>query len=372
MKTNNFFWNLNNHFVHLNEGWRMLARRSQVKKHGFCRMGTKWDEICKNIIKECYKNDHYVTSTGHFNEVYIRDFAWCAEPLVRLGHKKQVISTSEYILQTFKQYGRVGTTIDPLGTVFDFPIAGPDSFAYLTKILTKQQMKENKSFIEAQTRIYIQKFLDENGLIKKKLHTTSIKDHAIRSSSCYDNCMSAMLQKNLRNAGIKSELDQYNYKKLIKENYWAGEYFKDDSQNNVCSADANIFPFWCKIFNDKAMIRKSVAAISKNKLDYPFPMRFLPEGKTYKMIFEAMFARRYELDTYWTHMAPMYIDIVAKVNKKKAISLADRYKSLIEYHGTYPEVLEANGEPYKNAFYICDEGMLWAAMFYEVVKRNKL
>ena len=71
----------------------------------------------------------------------------------------------------------------------------------------------------------------------------------------------------------------------------------------------------------------------------------------------------YEGNTIWTHMGPLYIQLVGSVDKTYATELKKRYGHWIEHFGNYLEVFEATGKPYTSPFYVCDRGMLWAANY---------
>ena len=57
------------------------------------------------------------------------------------------------------------------------------------------------------------------------------------------------------------------------------------------------------------------------------------------------------------------IDYLLKVVVSDIESYDTFYKNLIEKHGNFLEVFDANGKPFSTPFYYCDSGMLWAANY---------
>lgn len=353
------------------EGLRMFKRSLRVRASGFGTYGGDAKNICKKIIEDCWNGQYYQVSNGHFIEFYTRDFGWCTPSLLKLGHRDRVIKTLEYALRQFKDTG-VKTSINPKGTPFDFPKFAPDSLAYLLRSLrlakAGELIKENKEFLENETEQYFKKVIEpETGLVKKE-HFSSMKDHSIRQSSCYDNCMVSMLSDNLQALKLNNPFKQYNYKKIIKENFWNGKYFLDDlSRKDYVAADSNIFPFICEVFDDKKMLKKSIEAMQQDGLDKPFPLKYSNSDEVTLSIHD-MFAKGYEEKSIWTHMGPLYIQLVQKIDKRKAKVYLNQYKRLIEQHQNYLEVFNSKGKPFKRTLYITDEGMLWSSMILEMIK----
>ena len=341
------------------------------KKEGFKRCKGNAKEICRQITKGCFNGRYFQVSNNNFPEFWTRDFGFCAESLVKLGYKKEVLKTLEYSLGIFSEQNKITTTIIPGGKAIDVFTFSPDSLPLFLRSLRIAKagtlVKKHKNFLEKEIQRYFNIVLDKKtGLVKKK-NFSSMKDYAKRKSSCYDNVMMALLSEETDKLKLKNPFSSYNLKKIIKENFWTGKYFLDDiSGSKHIAGDANVFPFWTGIFKDKKMIGSSIKTIQKSKLDRPFPLKYSNVRlNTQKMSAQEVFVYGYEADAIWMHMGPLYIKMVQKVDMKKAKEYIAQYTKIIEKYGTYLEVFNSQGKPFETPFYLCDEGMLWASIYLD-------
>ena len=361
--------------IHLKEGIRYFKRARRVKKYGWKKYKGNAEQICRQIIKECWNGTYFQTSAGHFCEFWTRDFAFCAESLIKLGYKKEVEKTVQYALNIFKKNDKITTTISPDGKPFDFPCYAVDSvpcFIRILRITNKELIKKNKDFLNKKIDEFYNKVIDkETGLVRKDKYFSSIKDYAKRTSSCYGNCMVAMLNNKLKKIKIlENPFKSYNYKNLIKKYFWRKTHFVDDlSGYDFITGDANVFPFYLGIFNEKNMLKSSIRKIQEKRLDKPFPLRYYHEKiKKHDMISLEIFAKDYERDTVWCHLGPLYIKLIKRINKKKANYYIKQYKEVIEKNKNYLELFFPNKRPYSTFWYYADEGMLWASIILEMLK----
>ena len=353
---------------YLTQGLRIYRNSLNLKKHGFHQYDGNAKEICQQIVKDCWNGRYFQTSTTNFAQFWTRDFGWCTESLIKLGYQKEVEQNLSYALDIFSKHNKVTTTITPNNKPFDFPTRAVDSLPWLLYSLSLAKNKElTEKFaplIESETKKFIQTFITTSGLVKP-IHFSSIKDFAIRKSSCYDNCMVALLSNNLNNLNnlkLNNPLRQFNYPKLIKETFWNGDYFYDDlNKLPYVAADANIFPFF--IIKERSMLKTAITAMQKEQLDIPFPIKYTKKFAPLKFIWQEFLMKNYERDSIWTHMGPFYMKLMKEINKKQANQHLQKYAHLIETYKNYPEVLDSNGNPFKSIFYHSDQGMLWAANY---------
>ncbi len=360
---------------YLKEGVRIFRRAIYLRKHGFKKYKGNAKEICTQIVRDCWNKEYFKTSNGHFCQFWTRDFGFCTEPLIKIGYKKEVKKTLQYALDVFSKYNKVTTTISENNVPYDFPYYAPDSLAYLVRSLRISNsidlIKKKKEFLNRE----INKFYDvviekDTGLVRKDKLFSSIKDFAVRKSSCYDNSIAAMLSDELRKIKIlENPLKEYNFRKNIKDNFWINGYFIDDlSGNYFITGDANIFPFYFEIFTEKEMLRSALEKIQSMELDKPFPLRYYNHiQKEQKMILLDKIIKNYERDTVWWHIGAIYISLVKKINKEKARFYINQYKHIIEKYRNYLELFNPDSTPYKNLFYCTDESMLWASMYLDLL-----
>ncbi|MBN2454712.1 hypothetical protein JXB11_04160 [Candidatus Woesearchaeota archaeon] len=355
--------------VHLQEGLRIFLRAQKVRAKGFKRYKGNASEICSKIVSDCWNGRYFQVSRGNFPEFYTRDFGWCCESLLKLGYRKEVLSSLDYALGKFAAAGKITTAISQGGKPFDFPCYAPDSLAYLIRSLklanAKELVEKHGEFLNREARRFFQTVIDANtGLVKADRCFSSMKDHAKRRSSCYDNVMAAMLKEDLSALRLENPLKSYNSKNALVENFWNGRFFRDDLGSEYVAGDANVIPFWTGVIKSQSMLRKAVSSLQEENLDMPFPLRYTNAKQD--MILIEKLAKGYERDAVWTHMGPMFISIVRKINKRKSDAYMKTYEKVIEKHGNYLEVFTKKGAPFHSPFYYCDEGMLWAANYLAI------
>jgi len=354
---------------------RMFFRRINVGIRGTKKYSGGSEEICKKIIEDCWNGKYFMTSAGHFSDFYTRDFGWCCESLIKLGYREKVKSTLEYALRNFRRKGYVTTTINTNGVAYDFPCYAVDSLAYLIRSLKllrdREIVENNEEFLNKQVRLFYELVVDKNsGLVKKDTHFSSMKDHAVRKSSCYDNCMVGMLSLELSKLKIENPLKKWNYAKLIKENFWNGDYFLDDlSGTSHIAGDAQIIPFYSGLVNDNKMLRKCLEVIKKEGLDKPVPLRYSKIRLKQELIYLHLLASNYEKNTCWQHLGMMFLDVLSRFDREKLGEYLNIIQMVIERDKNFLEVYCPNGKPYSNIFYYADEGMLWASVYLRLKKK---
>lgn len=351
----------------IKEAVQMFLRARRVKKHGFKEYKGKASQICKQIVKDCWNKTLFCASAGHFNVFYMRDFGMCVEALLKLGYKKEVWKTLQFALTVYSREKKLTTTITAGHKPVDYFAPAPDTLPFLIHSLKLAKAKDlveiYKPFIEKEIDNYYNKFIEpKSGLIHARFFS-SIKDQAKRRTSCYDICMAGMLSKDLDELKLANPLKQYNYEELLKNNFWNGKYFEDALFDNFISGDANVFPYWCGIIKDKKMLKSSIAAIQKNNLDEPFPLKYTSEKKARFLLWSYILSPNYEGTTIWTHLGLCYLDVLSKADKKLMKKYLSQYEKHIEKHKTFLEVFNQDGSVYETPFYIADEGMLWASKY---------
>ncbi len=347
-------------------GLKILKHSINTKLNGWKRYNGSSEEICRQIINNCWNDNYFQTSNGHFNDFWTRDFSWCCEPLIKLGYREQVRTTLLFSINAFKKNNQITTTVTKQGKCFDFPNYAVDSLPYILHslfITDKRLIIENLEFFNHQINIFFNKVIDkETGLVKNK-HFSSIRDHYIRNSCCYDNCMIGMLAEDLKKIKqINNPLKEYNYKKIIKENFWNNNYFIEELNYNKTSGDSLVFPFWTNLFNSRKMFNNCVEKIKELELDNPLPLKYSNNNKG-KKVFASVFAQNYEGTAIWSHLGMIYLQLLKRYNKQEFEIQYDKYQKLIKNNENFLEVFNQKGKPYKSLFYHSDQGMLWASMF---------
>lgn len=350
----------------LKDGLRMFYRRFEPY-HKY--KGTP-DEICRQIVDSCWNGHFFQTSLGHFSQFYVRDFAFSLKGLLKLGYSNRVKSSLTYALDIFNRDGRITTTITPDGKSVDYFSYTPESVALIVYCLRelgdKSLITKYQNLIITEVRKAFDFAFDkELSLLRKDLQFSSMKDNSIRQSSCYNNCMLAMLSDNLNILDLKNPFKNFDIKANIKKHFWNGKYFRDDlSGKNYVAGDANTFPFWCRVFDDRKMFISCFNAIKSEGLDKPWPLKYT-KLRTPQMFPQNILAPNYEGNTIWMHLGGCFLSVVQKYDQKAFKQYLDAYSSIINKYKNYLELFNPDGSIYKSLFYKSDEGMLWAAQYLE-------
>ncbi|MFA5796500.1 MAG: hypothetical protein WC916_00495 [Candidatus Woesearchaeota archaeon] len=371
------------------EGLRMFRRNLRVKCHGFERYSGSDEEICRKIIEDCWNKEkvYFQTSAGmnsNYPEFYARDFGMCVEPLIRLGYRTQCEDTVVYAMEQYALHQKITVMITPKGLPINFPDTySPDSVAYFFRILRITQSKKlivrNRAFLNAEIIKFEKNVINpQKGIVAKK-HFSGMRDYVIVKESCYDMIMACILcdeiekiNRMMRTTTLHNPLKKYALKKNLITYYWNGSYFKNNPTDDTLTGHCNIFPYALGIINDKKMIKKSLRAITNADLDKPFPLRYERTQTTSKFIWQEIFVSGWERDTLWTFLAMPYIEVLSKVDKKRARQELKKYRGLIEEHRGFIEVYDAGGKPYRSLFFSTETRMLWACMYLDLKKRLDL
>ncbi len=357
----------------LKDGLRIFKQRF-CKGHAF--LGDA-KSISENILSTCWNGKYFQVSSGNFNEFYMRDFGYVIEPLLQLGYRQEVLRTLEYALEKYASFGSVTTTITHEGIPIDVFDLAPDSLALLLRSLrilgNKSLVKKYELFLNNQIKHYtLVIFNEKTGMVYEKKYFSSAKDHALRSSSTYDNVMLAVIAKEAKKLSLITSLKEEKIKKRIKELLWKDTHFVDDVGSEIISGDANVYPYWTNIFSSKKMIQTSIEKMESAGLTSPFPLKYTNSVDSKNLHFLSPYkylVPNYEGDSIWAHHGMSYLILLSQVDKKRMKVHLEQYRYLIEKHRSFVEVYSSDGKPYKTLFYKADRGMIWAATFLSLWNR---
>lgn len=364
---------------HIVEAKRMFSRHLKVKGKNFHKFQGNDVQIGNQILDNLFNGKYYKTSLGHYPGFYARDFGMMVDSLLTLGKRKEVIKTLDYALGIYQKYGGIKTFINVKDKPVNFPnVYSIDSVAYMFRAVgivnNKKLIEKYKSFLQNEldkfNKIVIHKI---SGEVRRYIHFGGMRDHSKRDSSCYDTVMTAVISREADFLGLKNPLSDFDYKQHLLDNYWLGKYFKDDRSNDTLSADANIYPFWLGIIDDRKKLLQSIVSMKEAHLDKPFPIKYVENKKKKgKTIFAEIFVKDWEADAIWPMSGLPYIDILGDVDPKMAKMHMNQYKRLIETYGTFIEVYDSRGKPYVSSVFSADEGMIWVALYLALKKRFNL
>lgn len=361
--------------AHLKEASKMFLRAYT----SYRRYEGKPKQICKQIVDQCWNGAYFQVSGGHFTSFYCRDFGMCAQSLVKLGYRKEVVQTLRWALGIFSKHDKITTTITKDGVPIDCFSFACDSLPFLLHAIKAsgdaELVKDYGSFLEKQAIVYMHTVFDfDKKLVKVNGEFSSIKDHYVRKSSCYDNCMVGWLLKTMKELKLDlptSHFDAKDMRKQIISNFWTGKNFNDDLYCDIISSDAQFFPFYTGLFDakhkDKKIWTLVLNAIQLEGLDKPFPIKYTAiRDKSKELFFPSLLAPNYEGTSVWVHLGLCYIQTVAVVDKKLAKKYINSYSKNVEKQQNFLEIFDVSGRPYRSLFYQADESMSWAAIYLDL------
>lgn len=346
------------------EGVRILKHSIACRRHGPRRYKGDAQKICKQIVDNCWNGTIFRTSLNNYPIFYARDFGMCVDSLLQIGYKEEVKKTLYHCMEAYANAGKITQQIN--GEPFSFPnCEQPDAYAFLLHALQalndKKLIKKYETFLKEQLQAFLLRVENADGSIKN-IRMAGMRDHAIRQASCYDATMVAAVHTYGYRLKLLPE-PKHNYQKLLEQMYWTGTYFKDDINNGGATGDANVVPFWFDIV-DRKLWKTTLQTMRQRKLDKPLPLRYEPHvNKEREMIWVDALTDGWEHDTVWLHLGNLFLQVVARHDKKLAMKYLEQHRKLIEKLHHYPEVLTKEGKPHSSWFFHSDDSMLWAANY---------
>lgn len=364
-------------------GFDILAR--DLFGREYKRYGGNAVDICRQIIEDRWNGTYFEGGETLFrNQFWIRDFSFFVREMIELGFKDKVRKNVAWALKIYGANGAIGTTILGGRTVVDFWHYSADSLPFLLFSLRESESLPlavtYRDFLNQEIKKYFQKVFDPStSLVREKSFSTP-KDVVMRKQTCVANAFMIFTQKLLRESfpTLDNPFFNIDLSTPFMVAFWnsRGKFFRNDLEvdGDVVSADANILPYWLGVVEEESMLRGSIAAIKREKLDEPFPLRF-------HSFFDHLWMRthwgariltpNYQGNSIWAFFAPFYIDYESRFYPNDAKNHLRKWLSLIEKYRTLVEVFEPDGStPLKGRFgHKAETGLLWAAAIPPLVKK---
>ncbi|MFZ1250112.1 MAG: hypothetical protein WAR37_01555 [Candidatus Microsaccharimonas sp.] len=331
-------------------------------------------EIAEQVLSRLWYGDFYRTSLGHFNFFWMRDFGTVAESLVHLNQTTHVHHTLRWALRHYRRAGRVKLCVDKSGNVFNAPgKPSIDALPWLLhSILVSRYTlnKDERTFLNKEIEYYVKKFLTETGDIKKGLLFAEMRDAVYYDRSAY----AVALVGRMAYCAKMLELKYFPfaplvYSELLKTEYWTGDFFKADRTSTNYSSDSALIPFFLKVVDDEYLAGRTLDYINKVELNKPYPLKYgeKPSKRLhYRFGMGPISMPNYSETSIWTWQGTYYLHLLQRYDRPEYSDQYANFCTLIERHGTYPELLNPDGSWYYAPFYRGDPGMVWAALFLEL------
>ncbi len=329
-------------------------------------------QICGQIIDRLWEGDFYRTSLGHFDFFWMRDFGTVCQSLVNLGNTENVHHTLAWALKHYRRAGDVTLCIDRAGNTFNAPAKkSVDALPWLLHSLVASDYQlslPERAFLDRQLEKYSKIFLDERGNIKK-MRYAEMRDAVYYDRSAYAVALVARMVQCANLLGLKTfPFGIQRYQNDLIKNYWTGEYFRADRSTNVYSSECALMPFFLGVIEDEAMVNQTFDYIKTARLNELYPLEYCqyPEVFKYRFGMGKLSMPNYTGTTIWSWHGTFYLHLMKRYSHLDYDAQHANFAAMIEYHGTYPELLNPDGSWYKAPFYRGDPGMVWAALFLEL------
>jgi hypothetical protein len=349
-----------------------LARRL----FGWKRYPGSVEAICRAVIDDCWTGQFFAGSAGHFHQFWTRDLAMCSGSLCRLGYGDKVLASWTWGLARFARARRITTTIFARRFARDVYSFACDSLPMLLYGLRQAGAQElvgqHCDFLSAQVHHYVEQVLDPaSGLARDDRYFSAPRDCMTGRSTVFANTMLALLERLLGEQDIlPNPLRGLGVASRIRATYWRGDYFQDALDRALPSGDANTWPFHFQVITDKDLQRRALATLQRQGFTQPLPLRYfsrrLPESE---LPIPRLFAPNYQGDTSWMQIGPVYLRLLREVDPDGFRSQRRAVADFIERDRNFLELYTPAGRPYQGraSLYYADQGMLWAALFLELL-----
>ncbi len=330
-------------------------------------------QISGQVIEKLWEGDFYRTSLGHFDFFWMRDFGTVSQSLVNLGYTDRVHHTLVWALHHYRRAGAVTLCIDKAGNTFNAPAKkSVDALPWLLHSLVVSHYSlslSERAFLDRQLEKYVKTFLNPATGELRPLHYAEMRDAVYYDRSAYAVSLVARLAQCSQELGLRTfPFDVAQYREDLVANYWTGEYFQADRVAAVYSSECALMPFFLGIIDDVDKAKATFAYIEKAGLNSLYPLVYCnrPEVFHYRFGMGTILMPNYTGTTIWTWHGTFYLHLLKRYDCPEYAEQYAHFASLIERHGTYPELVNPDGSWFKAPLYRADPGMVWAALFLEL------
>ncbi len=347
--------------------------------------------IVRAGLEDCWSGEYLTASPGHYRQFWTRDTGFAASALVRLGAPwpARLHSSLSWAIDAWRRRGsHVTTTINPLlrwpADVFDY---GVDSLPMLLASLhalarsedpaavaaAEALARQHREWLGSEIRHFVDRVVDpETGLVRSDRHFSAHRDTFRNGSTAYGNAMVALLARTLVETGWGPDLLSHHFRgdwgSLLRDHFWTGDRFRDRLGSDQTSGEANVVPFWTGVVDDPAMLTAALATLRREGYTAPFPLRFIAAHSNAGLLpVYRLWSADYQTTTSWTSLGSMYLALLRQVDPDAASTEVDRMRAQVEEHGTFWEVLDGAGRPWRSrsGLSVSDVSMLWGAILLE-------
>lgn len=379
-------------------GLHVAATRVRRAASGHRRYPGTAEEILRAGLEDCWSGEFLTASPGTYRQVWTRDTGFAAGALISLGDQwpERLRSTLGWAMGVWDARGsHVTTTINPLlrwpVDIFDY---GVDSLPLLLASLRALEVAggpagkgasalahEHRAWIAREVEHFVTEVVDPaTGLVRSDRHFSAHRDTFKNGSTAYANTMVAVLARAVAETGWGPDLlsrhfagaaPNADWGVLLRRHFWLGDRFRDRLGSDETSGEANVWPFFAGLIDDREMLAAALGTLRRNGYTAPYPLRFEATHRVDRLVpAYRLWSADYQTTTSWTSLGSIYLALLGQVEPQAAAVELDRMRALIERDGTFWEVLDARGEPWRSRsrLSVSDVSMLWGAILLESLR----
>ena len=163
---------------------------------------------------------------------------------------------------------------------------------------------------------------------------------------------------------------------LLRRHFWLGDRFRDRLGTDATSGEANVWPFHLGLIDDPddAMLRAALETLGREGYATPYPLKFEASHRAEGLLLAyRLWSPDYQTTTSWTSLGSIYLALLRRVDPEAAHAELDRMRALIERDGTFWEVIDGAGRPWRSRsrLSISDVSMLWGAILLEILEADR-
>ena len=379
-------------------GLRVAAVRARRAARGHRRYEGSAEDILRAGLEACWTGESLTASPVTYRHFWTRDLGFAAPALQRLGAPwpDRLRSSLAWALDTWRRRGsHVTTTIDPLFRqpvdVFDY---GVDSLPWLVASLrvagADDLALEHADWLAGEVADYADQVVDPlTGLVRADRHLSAHRDTFKSGSTAYGNTMVAMLARDVVETGWAPDLLSRHFvddvaggapdwSLLLRRQFWTGDRFRDRLGTDATSGEANVWPFHVGLVDigtegGRSMLAAAMGTLRREGFATPYPLKFEVDHRTDGQLWAFRFwSADYQTTTSWTSLGSVYLSLLRQLDPDAASVELRRMRELIERDGTFWEVLDARGGPWRSAsgLSISDASMLWGAILLTLLEED--
>jgi len=355
-------------------------------------------EVLRAGLEDCWTGRLLTASPATYRQFWTRDTGFAAASLVGLGSPwpERLLASLAWAMGTWRRRrSHVTTTIDPRlrwpADIFDYGVDSLPMLLWSLQSLTRAadpRVAEgaaalahgHRDWVAAEVDHFVDLVVDPStGLVRSDRHFSAHRDTFRNASTAYANTMVALLARTVAETGWGPDrLGRYfevaggaaDWGVLLRTHFWMGDRFRDRLGSAETSGEANVWPFFLGLIGDREMLGAALATLERDGYATPYPLRFSVREDTDRVLPAfRLWSPDYQTTPVWTSLGSVYLSLLREVDPVKAAAELDRARRLIERDGTFWEVLDLHGRPWRSrrGVSITDQSMLWGAVLLEAM-----